>query len=155
MTKVTNPVTGEIVEVEKPADAKQIWQDANEFAKRASKAKDELKPLLKKWVEDNSGNPIEFSDGYRFVQVDSQQFVIDPNDFLTTLAKSDKPDESGIPEWVRAIELLLRAVKPDCIDLRRLDDMRENGEITKDELATLKDKKLPYRAKSYIKLERV
>ena len=125
---ITDPNTGEIIE--SPAQAKELWRQATEHEKEAKRLKDSLKPYVSKLIEDNSGNPVEFADGQRFVEVNSQSFVIPP-----TLAY-------GI---VEDIDQFMELLKPDAVDMKL---------IPEDLVSDLMAHKVPFRAKSYVKLEK-
>lgn len=132
---ITDTTTGEVIET--ITQAKEAWLEATQAEKAAKKRKDALKAFIDAEIEANSGNPIEFEDGYAFKKVNSQSFIVEP---------SVARDLLGYRFW--------DCLKPDAVDLRTVADLVESGVIPKPHYKKLLAEKVPFRATSYVKLER-
>lgn len=137
--KIINKATGELLEAKTPNDFKTLWLKYQQAEKEAKAGREALKPHVMKLIEDNSGNPVEFADGFRFVKVDSQEFAVEPEIAFDALGKAT----------------FLKVLKPGSVDLKLLGDLLESGEVKQPAFAKVKDARVPFRAKSYAKLEKV
>lgn len=129
----TDPNTGEIIE--SPAKAKELWREATDHEKAAKRLKDALKPYVAKLVEDNGGKPIVFEDGQQFVQVNSQSFIVP-----VTTAYS----------LVGDVDAFMDCLKENAFDLKKAAETLQPETVSE-----LSAAKVPHRAKSFCKLERI
>jgi hypothetical protein len=136
---IVNQITGEIIEPKNAAEAKEMWKAASELEKEGKSTKNSLKPYVTKLLDDNSGQPIVFDDGTRFVKVDSQLFSI--------------PPESVYNE-VGDVDMFISCLKPDAVDTERLRALYEEKQINMATYKRIKSHEVPSRSLSYVKLEK-